>query len=139
MALLPLGGVTKTPLEYDSSFIIVKRVDLDSAPPPALLFEVPSPVEVDVRRIVKSTSGAAVQKFIRSLGADGSKLLGLAPPDSVQFGALHEQLAAAFAVEESGQTRERAYVAFDQELRKCCPRISMINITRCLSTKCPTK
>jgi hypothetical protein len=117
VASLPIGGVSPVPLDRRPYFRIVQRLDPSHAEPAPVRFDLPAPDGIDLRRIAASSRGTAVQKFVRALGDQTSKALGLDPDAARRLTSLHDQLAVAFGDRESRQTREQALDTFDTQLR----------------------
>jgi hypothetical protein len=114
---LPLGSIARTPVEYRSTFILPRRVDIaTSAVGPE--FEMPAPEVADVLTVAKKYSGSGLQKLIQSVGDESAETLALAPSEREQFKAMHQELAGAFQIGETSASRQRALELFRAETER---------------------
>jgi hypothetical protein len=111
------GAIAEAPVEAESSFFVVKRVDpADAPPPPATLLDLPAPETPDVMAFAKMASGTAVQRFIRQIRDEGPATLGLDEQRAGEFRQIHDAVIALFAT-DTGPERDRALAARILELQ----------------------
>jgi hypothetical protein len=122
---LTLGQISPKPVEIGSAFVLVQRLDPKAIPAPApLRFELPSPAEANLSRLVRQGRPTALARFCRDLAGIGKADLALTGKTLTSFEDLHESMAVDFekaeapeqkaALAESGLDRLRKLIGTDK-------------------------
>ncbi len=109
-------GATARLVEYDSTFIIARRISWAPAPQAEPPTELPQPSTTDVMLTAKMLGGDGFQSVLRRVGNDSAAALDLDSDAAADIKWRHEILAAAFDASQSPSSREEALRSFRTDM-----------------------
>ena len=120
LARLTYGQIAREPVETESSYMIVRRLDpADVPPPPQPKYELPSPRGADIETILRNNNGQVLGVSARALSTDVIRELKLEGDRRDALRKILENLAVAFEdPSASGESRVGAWRSTLGELRK---------------------
>jgi hypothetical protein len=93
LEVLRLGAITKTPLEYNGTYVILRRDDPQKSPVPEIRFELPAPTAPNLDWLVAHSTATGLSAFVQQITPQVAKDLALEEEQAAILANLHHRFA----------------------------------------------